>query len=49
MDYEINFYYIDNDRNDKCYTIEAAEERAKELAKELKYYPTIRADITIII
>lgn len=49
MDYEINFYYVDNDRNDKYGTLEAATERAKELAKELKYFPTIRADITIII
>lgn len=49
MDYEINFYYIDNDRTDKCYTIEAAKARAEELAKELKYYPVIRADITIIV
>lgn len=41
MDYEIAYYYVDNNPNFKFYTIESAKEFATELAKELNYYPSI--------
>lgn len=41
MDYEINHYYVDNNPNFKFYSIERAKEFAKEISKELHYYPAI--------
>lgn len=41
MDYEIDHYYVDNNPNFKFYSIDKAKEFAKELSKELHYYPAI--------
>ena len=48
MDYEIDYYYVDNNHDFKFYTIESAREFAKELSRELHYYPTIKMVATII-
>ena len=42
MDYEICFYYVDGNQCMKFYQLEEAKAYAKELAKELKYYPSIK-------
>ena len=41
MDYEISYYYVDNNKDFKFYTIESAKEFAEELSRTLHYYPSI--------
>lgn len=41
MDYELCYYYVDNNKNFKFYSIEKAKEFAKEISKELHYYPAL--------
>ena len=42
MYYEICYYYVDDNQNIKFYTIEEARAYAKELSRELKYYPSVK-------
>ena len=42
MDFEICFYYVDNNMDFKFDTLEKAKEFAQEIAKEFKYYPCIK-------
>lgn len=41
MNYELCYYYVDNNTNFKFSTLEKAKEFAKEISKELHYYPSI--------
>lgn len=41
MNYEICYYYVDNNPTFKFDDLESAKEYAKEISKEFKYYPTI--------
>lgn len=49
MDYEIDHYFVDNNPNFKFHSIEKATEFAKELAKELHYYPSIHFVAKVIL
>ena len=42
MGFEICYFYVDGNQNIKFSTLEKAKEYAKELAKELHYYPSIK-------
>lgn len=48
LDKEIDYYFVDNNHNFRFYSYEKAKEFAKELSKELHYYPTIKVVETII-
>lgn len=48
LDKEIDYYFVDNNHDFKFYAIESAREFAKELSRELHYYPTIKMVATII-
>lgn len=42
MDFEFCYYYVDDNQERKYGTIEEARAAAKELSKELHYYPSIK-------
>lgn len=42
MDFEFCYYYVDDNQEVRYYTIEEARAAAKELSKELHYYPSIK-------
>ena len=49
MDYEVCYYYVDNNKDFKFGTLEAAKEFAKEISREFKYYPSIKMVAEIIV
>ena len=48
MDFEISYYFVDRNRDFKFDTLEDAKAFAKELSKELKYFPVIQFEATVI-